>query len=397
MCGAPGLGQAVCRNTPAPEKTVINNVGKGKAKQQGKINDHGDKGKNRFIRHLSIGDQHAVNDKKQYRVATQQNGIGGAIAISWRPFLLLTGHISPDGDSLGATLGLYHLLKQLGKDVTVMVPNRYPAFFSWMPGIDKVFIMEENKTEAVKIIKESDVIFCIDYNTLDRVNGMKPLIEQSKAKKVMIDHHLDPNINCDVVISHPEISSASELVFRFMCRMGFYQEVSLESAECIYTGMMTDTGGFTYNSNNPEIYVIIKALLEKGVDKDAIYNKVFHTYSEDRLRLLGYCLNKMEIILECNAAIIVLTQEELHRFNYKVGDTEGIVNMPLQIENVNKSVLVREDKTQIKLSFRSQGDIAVNIIAEQFGGGGHKNAAGGESTESMEATLAKLRKLLIEA
>ncbi|MBR5190305.1 MAG: EamA family transporter [Paludibacteraceae bacterium] len=311
--------------------------------------------------------------------------------------ILLTGHISPDGDSLGATLGLYHLLKQLGKDVTVMVPNRYPSFFNWMPGIDKVFIMEENKTEAVKIIKESDVIFCIDYNTLDRVNGMKPLIEQSKAKKVMIDHHLDPNINCDVVISHPEISSASELVFRFMCRMGFYQEVSLESAECIYTGMMTDTGGFTYNSNNPEIYIIIKALLEKGVDKDAIYNKVFHTYSEDRLRLLGYCLNKMEIIPECNAAIIVLTQEELHRFNYKVGDTEGIVNMPLQIENVNKSVLVREDKTQIKLSFRSQGDVAVNIMAEQFGGGGHKNAAGGESTQSMAETLDKLRRVLINA
>ena len=309
--------------------------------------------------------------------------------------ILLTGHISPDGDSLGATLGLYHLLKQLGKDVTVMVPNRYPSFFNWMPGIDKVFIMEENKTEAVKIIKESDVIFCIDYNTLDRVNGMKPLIEQSKAKKVMIDHHLDPNINCDVVISHPEISSASELVFRFMCRMGFYQEVSLESAECIYTGMMTDTGGFTYNSNNPEIYIIIKALLEKGVDKDAIYNKVFHTYSEDRLRLLGYCLNKMEIIPECNAAIIVLTQEELHRFKYKVGDTEGIVNIPLQIENVNKSVLVREDKTQIKLSFRSQGDVAVNTMAEKFGGGGHKNAAGGESTQSMEETLDKLRRVLI--
>ena len=309
--------------------------------------------------------------------------------------ILLTGHISPDGDSLGATLGLYHLLKQLGKDVTVMVPNRYPSFFSWMPGIDKVFVMEENKTEAVKIIKEADLIFCVDYNTLDRVNGMKPLIEQSKAKKIMIDHHLDPNINCDVVISHPEVSSASELAFRFMCRMGFYQEVSLETAQCIYTGMMTDTGGFTYNSNNPEIYIIIKALLEKGVDKDAIYNKVFHTYSEDRLRLMGYCLNKMEIIPECNAAIIVLTQEELQRFNYKVGDTEGIVNMPLQIENVNKSVLVREDKTQIKLSFRSQGDVAVNTMAEKFGGGGHKNAAGGESTQSMEETLDKLRRVLI--
>ena len=311
--------------------------------------------------------------------------------------ILLTGHISPDGDSLGATLGLYHLLKQLGKDVTVMVPNRYPSFFEWMPGIDNVFVMEENKTEAVKIIKEADLIFCIDYNTLDRVNGMKPLIEQSKAKKIMIDHHLDPNIPCDVQISHPEVSSASELVFRFMCRLGFYQEVSLKSAQCIYTGMMTDTGGFTYNSNNPEIYIIIKALLEKGVDKDAIYNKVFNTYSESRLRLMGYCLNKMEIIPECNAAIITLTKEELQRFNYKIGDTEGIVNMPLQIDNVNKSVMLREDKNQIKLSFRSQGDIPVNTIAEQFGGGGHKNAAGGESTESMEATLAKLRKLLIEA
>ena len=308
--------------------------------------------------------------------------------------ILLTGHISPDGDSLGATLGLYHLLKQLGKDVTVMMPNRYPAFFSWMPGIDRVFIMEENKTEAIKIIKEADLIFCIDYNTLDRVNGMKPLIEQSKAQKIMIDHHLDPNINCDVVISHPEVSSASELAFRFMCRMGFYQEVSLETAECIYTGMMTDTGGFTYNSNNPEIYIIIKALLEKGVDKDAIYNKVFHTYSEDRLRLMGYCLNKMEVLADCNAAIIVLTQEELQKFNYKVGDTEGIVNIPLQIENVNKSVLVREDKTQIKLSFRSQGDVPVNTMAEKFGGGGHKNAAGGESTQSMEETLDKLRRTL---
>ena len=159
--------------------------------------------------------------------------------------------------------------------------------------------------------------------------------------------------------------------------------------------MMTDTGGFTYNSNNPEIYIIIKALLEKGVDKDAIYNKVFHTYSEDRLRLMGYCLNKMEIIPECNAAIITLTQEELKQFNYKVGDTEGIVNLPLQISNVNKSVLVREDKTQIKLSFRSQGDVAVNTMAEKFGGGGHKNAAGGESTQSMEETLDKLRRVLI--
>lgn len=308
--------------------------------------------------------------------------------------ILLTGHISPDGDALGASLGLYHFLFNMGKKVVVMVPNRYPGFFNWMPGIDGVVIMEEAKAESVRIIKESDLIFCIDYNSLDRVNGMKPIIEQSKAKKIMIDHHLNPEIPCDVVISHPEVSSSSELMFRFICRMGYYEELSRQSAECLYTGMMTDTGGFTYNSNDREIYTIIGYLLDKGIDKDEIYNRVFNTYSENRLRLLGYCLTKMEVLDGCNAAIICVTQEELIRFNHKVGDTEGFVNIPMQIANVNKSVFVREDKDKIKLSFRSQGDVPVNIMAEKFGGGGHKNAAGGESYVSMQETLDRLRRVL---
>ena len=308
--------------------------------------------------------------------------------------ILLTSHISPDGDAIGSTLGFYHMLTKLGKNVTVMVPNRYPAFFKWMPGIEKVVIMEENKAESVKIFKESDLIFCIDYNSLDRVNGMKPLIETSKSKIIVIDHHLNPNIKADVCISHPEISSSSELVFRFLCRWGYYPEITLEAAQCIYTGMMTDTGGFTYNSNDPEIYTIIKLLLEKGVDKDDIYRKVFNTYSENRLRLLGYCLNKMEILNDCNTAIITLTLDEQKQFNYAIGDTEGFVNMPLQIENINKSVFLREDKDKIKLSFRSQGDVPVNVLAEKFGGGGHKNAAGGESYTSLENTIVKLKEIL---
>ena len=157
---------------------------------------------------------------------------------------------------------------------------------------------------------------------------------------------------------------------------------------------MTDTGGFTYNSNDPEIYTIIKLLLEKGVDKDDIYRKVFNTYSENRLRLLGYCLNKMEILNDCNTAIITLTLDEQKQFNYAIGDTEGFVNMPLQIENINKSVFLREDKDKIKLSFRSQGDVPVNVLAEKFGGGGHKNAAGGESYTSLENTIVKLKEIL---
>ncbi len=308
--------------------------------------------------------------------------------------IVLTVHISPDGDALGSMLGLYHQLVSLGKKVTPVVPNRYPAFFSWMPGIDKVVIMEEAKNETVAIIKTADLIFCIDYNSLDRVNGLKPLIEVSKAKRIMIDHHLYPSIDCDVEISHPEISSASELVFRFICRMGYFQEMSLESAQCIYTGMMTDTGGFTYNSNKPEIYIIIKSLLDKGVDKDDIYNKVNNTYSESRLRMLGYCLTKMEVLHDCNTAIIALSLEELAQYNYQIGDTEGFVNIPMQIESVTRSVFVREDKDKVKLSFRSQGDIPVNTLAEKFGGGGHKNAAGGESYVSLEETLARLRKVL---
>ena len=251
-----------------------------------------------------------------------------------------------------------------------------------------------NREESVKIFKESDLIFCIDYNSLDRVNGMKPLIETSKSKIIVIDHHLNPNIKADVCISHPEISSSSELVFRFLCRWGYYPEITLEAAQCIYTGMMTDTGGFTYNSNDPEIYTIIKLLLEKGVDKDDIYRKVFNTYSENRLRLLGYCLNKMEILNDCNTAIITLTLDEQKQFNYAIGDTEGFVNMPLQIENINKSVFLREDKDKIKLSFRSQGDVPVNVLAEKFGGGGHKNAAGGESYTSLENTIVKLKEIL---
>lgn len=328
------------------------------------------------------------------KVILESNIVQAGKLIDNSKKILLTSHISPDGDAIGSTLGFYHMLTKLGKNVTVMVPNRYPAFFKWMPGIEKVVIMEENKAESVKIFKESDLIFCIDYNSLDRVNGMKPLIETSKSKIIVIDHHLNPNIKADVCISHPEISSSSELVFRFLCRWGYYPEITLEAAQCIYTGMMTDTGGFTYNSNDPEIYTIIKLLLEKGVDKDDIYRKVFNTYSENRLRLLGYCLNKMEILHDCNTAIITLTLDEQKQFNYAIGDTEGFVNMPLQIENINKSVFLREDKDKIKLSFRSQGDVPVNVLAEKFGGGGHKNAAGGESYTSLENTIVKLKEIL---
>ena len=308
--------------------------------------------------------------------------------------IVVTAHISPDGDAVGSTLGLYHFLMKIGKDAVVILPNRFPAFLNWMPGSDKIVIMEEKTAETVSLMKAADLVFCVDYNSIDRINGLKPLMEQSKAKKIMIDHHPYPGDFCDVTISYPEISSASELVFRFICRMGYFQEITLEGAECIYTGMMTDTGGFTYNSNSAEIYSIIYELINKGIDKDAIYRRVFNTYSADRMKLMRYCLSKMVVMPEEHTAYIVLTQEEKRRFNYKVGDTEGFVNMPLQIEGICKSVFVREDTDKVKLSFRSQGDVPVNTWAAEFGGGGHLNAAGGESYLSLEETIKKLVEII---
>ena len=308
--------------------------------------------------------------------------------------IVVTAHISPDGDAVGSTLGLYHFLMKIGKDAVVILPNRFPAFLNGMPGSDKIVIMEEKTAETVSLMKAADLVFCVDYNSIDRINGLKPLMEQSKAKKIMIDHHPYPGDFCDVTISYPEISSASELVFRFICRMGYFQEITLEGAECIYTGMMTDTGGFTYNSNSAEIYSIIYELINKGIDKDAIYRRVFNTYSADRMKLMGYCLSKMVVMPEEHTAYIVLTQEEKRRFNYKVGDTEGFVNMPLQIEGICKSVFVREDTDKVKLSFRSQGDVPVNTWAAEFGGGGHLNAAGGESYLSLEETIKKLVEII---
>lgn len=309
--------------------------------------------------------------------------------------IVITTHISPDGDAIGSSLGLYHFLKGLGKEVTVIVPNRFPSFLSWLNESDHIVVMEELQSIAVRLIKEAELIFCLDYNGLNRINGMKPLLEQSQAHKVMIDHHPFPESFCDVTISHPEVSSTSELVFRFICRVGAFGSVTKVMAEAIYTGMMTDTGNFSYNSNDPEIYAIIKELVQLGIDKDAIYRSVYNTYSEDRMRLMGYTLSeKMIVFHEYHTAVISLTAAEQEHYHHKIGDSEGFVNIPLQIDNVDCSIFAREDKDKVKLSFRSQGSFPVNKLAAEFNGGGHLNAAGGESYATMEETLQKLESLI---
>lgn len=313
-------------------------------------------------------------------------------------FVIVT-HVSPDGDALGSALGLYHFLLNYGKDnVSVIVPNEFPRFYKWMPGRKEIIIHEKYPDFAEQLIKDADVIFCLDFNEPKRIEKLAPAVVAAEGRRVLIDHHLNPADFCRVTMSYPEMSSTSEMVFRFICRMGMFDLINKQCAECIYTGMMTDTGSFTYNSNKPEVYIIISELIKKGIDKDEIYRKVNQVYSESRLRLMGYVLyEKMKIYPEHNAALIALSEEEQARFNYVTGDTEGFVNIPLSIEDVSFSVFIREDKDYIKISLRSVGDFPCNIFANRyFNGGGHKNASGGEFYGSLADAVAVFEKGLKE-
>lgn len=312
--------------------------------------------------------------------------------------IVILTHLSPDGDAVGSSLGLYHFLREIGKEPVVVVPNRFPGFLNWMSGAADIVVLEEKHKEVQGLITEADLLICVDFNDLKRIDGAKPFVEQSHAKKILIDHHLSPEAFADVTISHPEISSSSELVFRLICRMGFFQNITKACAESIYVGMMTDTGNFSYASQSPEIYHIISELLSKGIDKDNIYRLVYNTYSENRMRLMGFCLvEKMKLYKEQRTAVISLSLDELARFDYQVGDAEGFVNIPLSIEGIDISIFVREDVKKVKMSFRSQGTFPVNKMASTyFNGGGHLNAAGGESYLSLAETLDKLEKVIIK-
>ncbi|MDR0349152.1 MAG: DHH family phosphoesterase [Tannerella sp.] len=297
-------------------------------------------------------------------------------------FVIVT-HLSPDGDAVGSSLGLYHYLLVSGKDsVNVIVPNEFPAFLKWMPGAKDILVCDKKEEEeyAQRLIREADVIFCLDFNELKRIGKLGPLVAAAEGRIVMIDHHLNPGDFAGLVISCPELSSTSEMVFRLICALRGFDDINREGAECIYTGMMTDTGGFTYHANDPALYLIIQELLKKGIDKDAIYQKVYQVYSEHRMRLMGYTVyKKMMIYPQYKAALLTLSRGELIHFRYIPGDTEGFVNLPLSIEGVDFAVFMREDPDYIKISLRSTGDFPCNAFAAAyFNGGGHKNASGGE-------------------
>lgn len=310
--------------------------------------------------------------------------------------IVITSHVSPDGDAIGSSLGLYHFLRKLGKNVTVVVPDMVPRNLHFLYGMRYVVVFTQQPDKAIAIIEKAKIIFSLDYNALHRIDKLSPYIEQSSAYKVMIDHHLEPEPFCNLTISHPEISSTSELIFRVIWQMGQYRKMGRATAEAVYTGMMTDTGNFTYNSNQPEIYEIIALLVRKGIDKDNIYTLACNTQSANKLLLNSYALcNRLEFFPEYKAAMVYLTREEMERYKFQKGDCDGLVNVPLSVKGIIFSAFIREDREFVKISLRSQGDFAVNTIAaEHFGGGGHLNAAGGEFYGTLEEAVAKFRDLL---
>lgn len=305
---------------------------------------------------------------------------------------VIIAHTNPDGDAIGSSLALYHYLKYLRKNVCVIMPNQFPDFLRWLPGADNIMNYDYYTDVANRKIAEADVICCLDFNKLDRIDDIAEKVRESKARKVMIDHHLDPEHFADITISHPDQSSTCELLYRFLCDLGYYYKMNTTVATCIYTGMMTDTGGFTYNSNNPELFFIVSMLLQKHVDKDLVYRKVNYNFSASRLFLQGQVLSDMEVLPDYHTAILTLTKEQQQKYHYSKGDSEGFVNIPLQIKDVIFTCYLREDteKDIVKISLRSIGEFPCNLVAEEFNGGGHKNASGGELQKS-DAKMATIR------
>ena len=327
-----------------------------------------------------------------------QNSEAEQVAAHFTPGkkIVITTHSNPDGDALGSSLGMLHYLKLKGCSPVVIVPNAYPDFLAWMPGENEIINFQWKSERGARLIAEAELIFSLDYNALSRAGDMEKHLQNSKAPKVMIDHHIAPEPFADFPFSNVSASSTSELVYDFIVAAQDEKLISKEIAECLYAGILTDTGGFQFPITSPKVHRITASLIEKGADNSLIYQRIFNTYSESRLRLFGYCLvEKMKLFKDLRTALITLNREELQRFNIKTGDTEGLVNYPLKMDGINFAALIIDRTERIKLSFRSQGSFDVNKFSRaHFNGGGHKNAAGGQSNDTLDAVINKFETVL---
>lgn len=310
--------------------------------------------------------------------------------------LVITTHYNPDGDALGASLAWLHYLQKRGKTVSLIVPNDFPDFLGWMPGIDQALIYFHHRHQADSLLAEADLVFCLDYNNFSRVNLFTKELAQSPGKKILIDHHLEPGEEFDLYFSVKETSSTAELIFDLINTIGSIEDITKPIAECLYVGIMTDTGSFSYACNYPETYEVVAQLVRQGIDCEAIHRLVYDTYSESRMRLLGFCLSERMVVLhEFATAYIWLSIDDLKQFNFKPGDTEGVVNYALSIKGISFAALFTEKKDKVRISFRSKGSFSVNEFAKNlYNGGGHRNASGGDSVLSLKETLSNFESVL---
>ncbi len=306
-------------------------------------------------------------------------------------------HKNPDGDAIGATLALYHYLNSKGHEAVVVSPNDFPKFLKWMPGTETIVNFEKENAQAKDFISKAEVIFTLDFNHLNRVGQMTGNLEAAKATFVMVDHHQEPSDYAKIMYSDVSMSSTCQMVYHLLDYLGATDEITPDIANCIYTGILTDTGSFKYSTTTSVTHRIVADLIDKGADNTGIHSRIYDTNSPSRLHLLGCALKNMVILEEYNTTYITLSQEELDQYHYNKGDTEGFVNYGLTLENIRFAVIFIENKDEgiLKISFRSVGDFDVNNFARQFfEGGGHKNAAGGKSDLSIGETTAYFESIL---
>lgn len=311
--------------------------------------------------------------------------------------VVITTHQKPDGDAMGSSLGLYNFLIQLGHTVTVISPTNWASFLKWMPGAENVIDFELSREVATTYLQQAEVLFCLDFNVLHRTKNMEPLLQNLNCIKVLIDHHEQPQVDYfDYGVSNTSKSSTCEMVFDFIFNSSFADKITTEVAQCLYTGVMTDTGSFRFPSTAPSVHIMVARLKETGFNHTIVHENIYDNFLENRLRFIGHALlNRMEVFYECNTALMYIPKNDLLRFHIKTGDTEGLVNYLLTIQGIRMGALVIDRDEERKWSFRSKGNFDVNTFARtHFEGGGHFNAAGGRSSDTLDQTVWKFKQVI---
>lgn len=320
--------------------------------------------------------------------------------ISTPKKIFITTHVKPDADALGSSLGLANYLIKKGHEVTVVTPTDYPSFLNWMKGNDDVldFSAPKQTVKATRKLKEADVIFCLDFSVLNRVNELGDLIRKSDAFVVNIDHHQDPEDFADFRVWSTEAAATCELVYELIVKLGDKKLLDKDIAECLYAGIMTDTGGFRHPNTTKNVHNVVADLIEIGADNSQIANWIYDSNSVNRLKFIGFAISRRLVVREdLHLAYFVIGKKDLKKYESRTGDTEGLVNYALSLDGIHMAALFSEREDGIKISFRSSADVAVNKFAASFwNGGGHKNAAGGKSHLSMRATIERFEDLVEE-